>query len=64
MQSLIELLGVNGFMPHGFCLKWDSPLLWLMAISDGVMTLAYATYPFGIAYFVWKRKDLQYRCCI
>jgi signal transduction histidine kinase/CheY-like chemotaxis protein len=25
------------------------------------MTLAYSTYPIGIAYFVWKRKDLQYR---
>ncbi len=25
------------------------------------MTLAYATYPVGIAYFVWKRKDLHYR---
>ena len=61
MQSLIDFFGVNGLIPHGFCLKWDSPLLWLMAGSDALMTLAYATYPIGIAYFVWKRKDLQYR---
>lgn len=61
MQKLIDLFDVNGFIPHGFCLTWDSPLLWLMATADGVMTLAYATYPIAIAYFVWKRKDLQYR---
>lgn len=61
MQTLIDFFGVNGLIPHGFCLKWDSPLLWLMAGSDALMTLAYATYPIGIAYFVWKRKDLQYR---
>ena len=61
MQTLIDFFWVNGLIPHGFCLKWDSPLLWLMAGSDALMTLAYATYPIGIAYFVWKRKDLQYR---
>ena len=61
MQALIDFFGVNGFIPHGFCLTWNSPLLWLTVISDSVMTLSYATYPIGIAYFVWKRKDLQYR---
>lgn len=25
------------------------------------MTLSYFSYPFAIAYFVWKRKDLHYR---
>ena len=61
MQTVNKFFEVNGFIPHGFCLTWDSPLLWLTAGSDAVMTLAYATYPIGIAYFVWKRKDLHYR---
>lgn len=61
MQKVIDFFGVNEFIPHGYCLTWDSPLLWLTAISDGLMTLSYATYPIAIAYFVWKRKDLQYR---
>lgn len=60
-QTLIDFFGVQQFMPHGYCLTWDSPLLWLTAISDMVMVMAYATYPIGIAYFVWKRKDLDYR---
>ena len=60
-QTLIDFFGVQNFMPHGYCLGWDSPLLWLSVGSNIVMTLAYVTYPIGIAYFVWKRKDLQYR---
>ncbi|MGR9117261.1 MAG: ATP-binding protein [Gammaproteobacteria bacterium] len=61
MQTLLDFFGANGFIPHGYCLTWNSPLLWLTTGSDAVMTLAYSTYPIGIAYFVWKRKDLQYR---
>ncbi|MFI3189892.1 hypothetical protein BCS42_15950 [Crenothrix sp. D3] len=61
MQTLINFFGVQNFMPHGYCLGWDSPLLWLMAGSDVIMTFAYACYPIGISYFVWKRKDLPYR---
>ncbi|MCX7067066.1 MAG: response regulator [Methylococcales bacterium] len=60
-QALINFFDIQNFMPHGYCLGWDSPLLWLMAVSDAVMTLAFASYPIGIAYFVWKRKDLAYR---
>lgn len=61
MEPLIDLFRANGFIPHGYCLTWNSPLLWLTVVSDSVMTLSYATYPIGIAYFVWKRKDLNYR---
>lgn len=61
MQALIDFFGVNGFIPHGYCLSWSPSLLWLTVVSDAVMTLAYLTYPFAIAYFVWKRKDLHYR---
>ncbi|CAG1020994.1 two-component system, sensor histidine kinase [Patescibacteria group bacterium] len=58
MQTLID---IKDFIPHGYCLTWNSTLLWLTVISDSVMTLAYATYPIGITYFVCKRKDLHYR---
>ncbi|ANE56100.1 ATP-binding protein [Methylomonas sp. DH-1] len=61
MQGLVDLFGIKGFMPHGYCLAWSPGLLWLTVSSDALMTLAYVTYPVGIAYFVWKRKDLLYR---
>ncbi|MDD4930255.1 MAG: ATP-binding protein [Gallionella sp.] len=57
----MENMTINGFIPHGYCLTWSPELLWLHVGSDVVMTLAYITYPVGIAYFVWKRKDLPYR---
>ncbi|MCQ8183328.1 ATP-binding protein [Methylomonas sp. SURF-1] len=61
MQGLADLFGFNDFMPHGYCLAWSPRLLWTMVVSDALMALAYFTYPLGIAYFVWKRKDLPYR---
>ncbi len=61
IQSLLDFTGKTGFIPHGYCLNWSTELLWLSAGSDVLMTLAYITYPVGIAYFVWKRKDLHYR---
>ncbi|WP_445370461.1 ATP-binding protein [Methylomonas sp. HW2-6] len=61
MQSIAEFFGTKDFMPHGYCLAWSPGLLWLMVTSDAIMALAYFTYPIGIAYFVWKRKDLSYR---
>ena len=61
MPDLVDFFGVKGLIPHGYCLAWSPSLLWLTVVSDAVMTLAYLTYPFAIAYFVWKRKDLQYR---
>lgn len=61
MQNLIDLSAIKDFIPHGYCLNWSSSLLWLHVISDAVMTISYFSYPFAIAYFVWKRKDLHYR---
>jgi signal transduction histidine kinase/CheY-like chemotaxis protein len=61
MPNLLDFSAVSGLIPHGYCLSWSSALLWLTVGSDVLMTLAYATYPIGIAYFVWKRKDLHYR---
>lgn len=57
MQNLV----VNGLIPHSYCLTWSPELLWLSVGSDVLMALSYFTYPVGIAYFVWKRRDLPYR---
>lgn len=52
---------INLLLPHGFCIKWTPELLWLYVVSDGLIVLAYYSIPFTLAYFVWKRKDLQFR---
>lgn len=60
IESLINFFGTNGFIPHGYCLIWNSGLLWLHVLSDTLIVLAYYAIPIMLAIFVGKRKDLPY----
>jgi len=60
MQSLLSFLGINNLIPHGYCLTWDSSLLWLTVVSDALIALAYYSIPLTLLYFVRKRRDLPY----
>ena len=55
------LNNINTLLPHGFCIKWTPELLWLYVASDALIALSYFSIPFMLAYFVWKRKDLEFR---
>src|SRR5882724_12735178 len=58
-EFLIRLLS-SDFMPHGHCYLWKPEIVWLHAISDGTITLAYYLIPLALLYFVRKRKDLPF----
>src|SRR5882724_3815855 len=58
-EFLIRLLS-SDFMPHGHCYLWKPEIVWLHAISDGTITLAYYLIPLALVYFVRKRKDLPF----
>jgi PAS domain S-box-containing protein len=47
-------------MPHGHCYLWKPALVWLHAVADGLIALAYASIPFVIVYFVRRRRDLPF----
>lgn len=49
-----------GFMPHGHCYLWTPALLWTFVVADAVIVISYFSIPFGLLYFVRKRKDLQF----
>lgn len=49
-----------GFMPHGFCLRWDAPLLFVFIAGNAGIALAYFLIPAALRYFVGRRKDLPY----
>jgi len=53
-------LSTQGFMPHGHCYLWTPALLWSFVIADSIIVLSYYSIPFGLLYFVEKRKDLQF----
>ncbi|MGE9296709.1 MAG: response regulator [Puniceicoccales bacterium] len=48
-------------MPHGYCYMWDPGILWLHVIANAMIVIAYCSIPFGLFYFVRKRKDLIYK---
>ncbi|MBD2251129.1 hybrid sensor histidine kinase/response regulator [Nostoc parmelioides] len=48
------------FIPHGHCYLWQTDLVWLHIISDGLIALAYYSIPATLFYFVRKRQDLPF----
>ncbi len=60
MNAWLEQLCGVGFMPHGQCYLWTPGLVWLHAISDGLIALAYYSIPLTLLYLVRRRKDLPF----
>jgi hypothetical protein len=45
MMEFLKRLFSSDFMPHGYCYLWKPEIVWLNAISDGTITLAYYLIP-------------------
>jgi len=48
------------FAPHGICLQWEPDLLFVHIVSDAIIALSYFSIPFALAYFVSKRRDVEF----
>jgi signal transduction histidine kinase len=49
-------------MPHGACLSWRPELIWLNAISDAMVAVAFFTTAFVLGSYVWRRRrDVMFR---
>jgi len=60
LDTFWQLLSSDTFMPHGHCYLWKPELVWLHAVADGLIALAYASIPLVIVYFVRRRRDLPF----
>lgn len=60
MNALNQWLFSSGLMPHGFCYQWKPALLWLHAVSDTLIALAYFSIPVALIYFIRKRRDIPF----
>lgn len=60
MDSLLQLLRDERFMPHGHCYLWLPELLWTNVVADSLIALSYLTIPVTLVYFIWKRRDLPF----
>ena len=55
MDTLVSLLGRNGFLPHGYCFTWTPGLLWAMVSSDAVIAASYFSIPVALLSYVRRR---------
>jgi signal transduction histidine kinase len=55
------LTNPSGLTPHGFCLSWEPGLIWLFAVSDIAIGLAYFSIPFALVVVVHRRRDLLFK---
>ena len=60
MRWLVSIFTEQGLPPHGFCLLWQPALIWLHAISDGIIGIAYYMIPVALGYFTFRRRDLLF----
>ncbi len=60
MQTFLDFFAIKYLIPHGYCLNWNSSLLWLHVASDSLIALAYYSIPLSLAYFAKRRKDVPY----
>jgi PAS domain S-box-containing protein len=60
MDALQLVLAAEAGLPHGWCLLWKTPLIWLHVVSDGLIALAYFAIPVALVYFVRKRQDVAF----
>lgn len=54
-----SVLGSQGFVPHGFCLRWDTWLLARYVMSDALIGLAYYSIPMALIYFTRRHPELK-----
>lgn len=60
MAEFFQKLFSADFVPHGYCMRWKSEVIWLHVMSDALIALAYFLIPPLLIYFVRKRHDLAF----
>jgi len=61
MTSLHDFFSGEGFMPHGHCYFWTKRLIELHVLSDALIALSYFSIPISLAWFVRRRRDIDFR---
>jgi len=48
------------YVPHGHCYLWQTPLVGLHVLSDGLIAIAYLSIPILLIHFVRQRQDIPF----
>jgi hypothetical protein len=57
---ITQIFEIAGFIPHGHCYLWQTNLVGLHILSDGLIALAYYSIPIMLIYFVRQRQDTPF----
>jgi PAS domain S-box-containing protein len=60
MNTFQALFASESFLPHGFCYLWNPLLVWLHAISDTLIAIAYFSIPPTLIYLVRKKRSIPF----
>lgn len=60
LEFLKNLLSPDGYMPHGQCYLWQTPLVGLHVVSNALIAIAYFSIPMMLVYFIYKRRDIPF----
>ena len=60
ISSLLGYFDSTELAPRGLCLLWRPELIWLNAVSDGLIALAYFSIPIVLSVFISKRPDFGF----
>ena len=60
MDFFRHWISSGDFHPHGFCYLWNPMLVWLHAVSDGLISVAYFTIPITLRPLARRRADLPF----
>ena len=58
---ITQIFEIGGFIPHGHCYLWQTNLVGLHILSDGLIALAYYSIPIMLIYFVRQRQDTPFQ---
>ena len=58
---ITQFFDTGGFIPHGHCYLWQTNLVGLHILSDGLIALAYYSIPIMLIYFVRQRQDTPFQ---
>jgi hypothetical protein len=62
MQTLMNMMAMQGFLPHGYCFQWSTQILTMMVASDFVTALAYFSIPLALLALVDARQaDIKFK---
>lgn len=59
LEKTLQFLEINTFIPHGHCYLWQTNLVILHILADGLTALAYFSIPIMLIYFVRNRQDAE-----